>query len=522
MAPDSSSTGGLETSLLAESIAVCGGESNDGSNRGNADGSSSEIPQGCRFSPDGTCLLTARGSRLEIYNTPYEGEVCTEGDGDKNDDGNEKRPRWTPAITCHSGESVRSYAWYPHMKSSDPATCCFLGASRDSPVHLYDAYDGSIRATYRPYNGLDEMESPTTLCFAESGRKIVTGGLRTDRVLHVFDVNRPGREHSQPLIRLGKTRRSRDGQKGLGSAMAYSDATGVLALGTYSPGSIYLYDLRTYTKSAVAEIVVSPSATSGGTVCVSGHGKKGTTRNKNKRKRFAAPASEGVEEALPSIDFSAAKLRWYQSRTRGGVTQVEFGDGGTSLFSASRRSGAVLQWDLRKLSSSNACPGIASFATDNDTNQRIEFAVYGDRVWTGGRDGCVRVYSHRGSNGNSSSSSNSSNNSSNNNVSLLATIGGFKDCVNGISLCPDVDGHVDGSTGTNTMLQNLLSTGDSDDDEPKSNETGGLGKALLAVAIGSRHFPSETDWENEDPHASLTERINHFVGSTQIYSVVAP
>jgi len=508
--------------------------------------SSSGIPRGCQFSPDGTCLLTARANRLELYNTPYEDDHKDNSDNDNHDDDdNNNNKDWKPAITCNSGESVRSYAWYPHMKSSDPASCCFLGVSRDSPVHLYDAYDGSIRATYRPYNALDEMESPSVLCFAENGQKLVTGGLRTDRILHVFDINRPGREHSRPLIKLGKTRRSKDGQKGLVSAMAYSEASGVIAVGTYSPGSIYLYDLRTYSKSAVAEIVVSSSlsTSSGGTVCVAGHGKKG---KRNKRKRFAPPdgcddgggdddvskaTTTGVENALESmssINFSAAKLQWYQSRTRGGVTQVEFGDdtnnnnggggggggGGTGhyLFSTSRRSNAILQWDLRKLSSSNFCPGIDSFETDNYTNQRIEFQLYKNQIWTGGRDGCVRVYdySHR----RSTSMSTLMSTSTGDHGSLLARIGGFRDCVNGISLHPDADLNV------NVNVTDSVDFDVTDDTDSLGRDNSvQFGNSLLAVAVGSRHFPSENDWENEDPHVSLTDRTHNFVGSTQVYSL---
>ena len=508
--------------LLAES------NSNDSRNRGDRD---SGIPKGCKFSPDGTCLLTARANKLELYNTPFEEEDETTNTDEKDEASGEDGDttiagEWEPAVTCNSGDSVRSYLWYPHMKSSDPASCCFLGVSRNAPVHLYDAYDGSIRATYRPFNSLDEMESPTTLCFVENGQKIVTGGLKSDRILHVFDINRPGREHSLPLLKLGKTRRSKDGQKGLVSAMAYSERNGVIAVGTCSPGSIYLYDLRTYSNSAVAEVVISSSSStsSGGTVCISGHGKRG---RKNKRKRFVTAEDDAVLDANKSsdrhgitdhsspgnqsFDFSAAKQQWYQSRTRGGVTQVEFEDRDNSgtghyLFSTSRRSNAILQWDLRKLSCSNYCPGIASFETNNDTNQRIEFQIHEDQLWTGGVDGCVRVYSHTRANGTKNP--------------LLAKIGGFRDCVNGISLHPDTCLDTDKSKA---QLEKLFS-GDSNDDIDGSGGRAIFPKSdsLLAVAIGQRHFPSETDWENDDPHASLKDRTNCFAGFAQIYSLGIP
>ena len=45
------------------------------------------IPKGCQFSPDGTCLLTARANKLELFNTPYEEEDRCEDDGVDNDGG---------------------------------------------------------------------------------------------------------------------------------------------------------------------------------------------------------------------------------------------------------------------------------------------------------------------------------------------------------------------------------------------------------------------------------------------------
>ncbi|MGK3760761.1 MAG: hypothetical protein ACI8RD_013079 [Bacillariaceae sp.] len=515
----------LTKTLLAESITTSGVAGGKGGYNPGA-----SFPQGIQFSPDGTCLLTAKANRLELYNTLYDDDDDENDDGDDDDNNSDDQQQakkkddkddcWEPVITCAAGETVRAYTWYPHMKSSDPATCCFAAVSRDSPVHLYDAYDGSIRASYCPYNGLDEMESPTTLCFVENGTKLVTGGLKTDRLLHIFDINRPGRDHVPPTLKLGKTRRSKDGQKGLVSAMAYSEHRGVIAVGTYSPGSIYLYDLRTYSKSAVAEVIMSSASSStsfGGSVCVVGHGQRGKKNNNIKRKRFnnnndpSSGVAAGVDNSSPSMNFSAAKRSWFQTRTRGGVTQVEFddsdGDGmagggdGHYLFSTSRRSNAILQWDLRKLSSSNYCPGIARFEVDNDTNQRIEFQIHGDQIWTGGRDGCVRVYSYR------TSTSETTN-------PLLAKIDGFRDgdCVNGISL------HSDSTIGTESLISDMNDEGDDGKDHNNISDIG-IRKSLLAVAIGTRHFPSESDWDSEEPHPSLTNRTNDYVGAAQVYSV---
>jgi WD40 repeat protein len=114
---------------------------------------------------------------------------------------------------------------------------------RDQPIHLFDAYTGEIRATYCPYNALDAMESPAVVSFSSDGQRVMAAGFRSDRVIHVFDTATPGRDST--CLRLGKTRRSSDGQKGHVSALTFSSNERVFCVGTYSPGSIYVYDERT-------------------------------------------------------------------------------------------------------------------------------------------------------------------------------------------------------------------------------------------------------------------------------------
>jgi hypothetical protein len=69
--------------------------------------------QGMQFSPDSLCVLTSRCNRLLLFNTTTTNTQC-----------------WRPALQCQTGDSVRSYLWYPHMRSNDPSSCCFAGVSR--------------------------------------------------------------------------------------------------------------------------------------------------------------------------------------------------------------------------------------------------------------------------------------------------------------------------------------------------------------------------------------------------------
>jgi WD40 repeat protein len=248
---------------------------------------------------------------------------------------------------------------------------------------LIDAYSGTVRASYRPFNTLDEMESPAVVTFSTNGQRIMTGGFKTDRCIHVFDLAVPGRVST--ILRLGKTRRSSDGQKGLVSCIASSPLNEkIFSVGTYSPGSIYIYDDRAGQQ---------PSGTILHGVCIVGHGKN----HARKKRRFAdhdgavaaaAAASDAKDNnndtttASNNIDgwLGEATSKWFHTRTHGGVTQVQFSPAQDYiLYNASRRSGAVLCWDLRMLSDNpeyqSNCPiqGIGSFATCNYTNQRLEF-----------------------------------------------------------------------------------------------------------------------------------------------------
>lgn len=317
----------------------------------------------------------------------------------------------------------------------------------DLPVHLYDAYNGAVRATYRPFNGLDEMESPSVVEFSRDGQKILCGGFRTDRTIHIFDTATPGRDST--VLRLGKTRRSSDGQKGLVSSACFGGGGAgqqdLLAVGTYSPGSIYVYDFRAGQQ---------PSGTIVSGLCVVGHGKG----HSKKKRRFVSASfvdntdtNECENEAQNDDNwFSAAKVKWFQSKAQGGVTQMMFAPNEDyTLYSASRRSNAVIAWDLRMLScdpshQSNPVRGLASFATVSDTNQRLEFDIdkSGEMLFVGCQDECVRVYNLKTG-------------------KILATFDGIGGVVNGVS---------------HAFVDN---------------------RSLLTVAVGSRQFAPLDTLEND-------------------------
>merc|ERR1712001_702016 len=89
------------------------------------------------------------------------------------------------------GETVYDMSWFPRMSSADSETCCFAATAKDHPIHLYDAFDGHIRASYRCFNHLDEMEAARSLAFDPSGTKLYAG---MKNQIRIFDVSIPGRD----------------------------------------------------------------------------------------------------------------------------------------------------------------------------------------------------------------------------------------------------------------------------------------------------------------------------------------
>ncbi|KAL7494917.1 hypothetical protein ACHAWT_004544 [Skeletonema menzelii] len=495
------------------------------------------FPMGCAFSPDGTCLLTATASdgKFRLYDTPFQhlneqierDRSDNDGvDGEKNHSihkSTEIGPQhndidtiattscshnrnldqdeakqiyiWKASLTSHQGgpppsASSASYSWYPLMTSSSPLTSLYATCRGNSmPIHLIDAYTSQLRASYRPHNGVDELEGPTVVEFSPDGSRIYGTGFKTDRTIAVFDTAIPGREGR--IMRLGKTRRSNDGQKGIPSAMAFAKSSGgdnngpsnVFALGTYSPGSIYIYDDRMATDTTAGTIVLHSG------LAVVGHGKSFA----RKKRRFEHTDNENDAEDCGENLFSSARVNWFQARARGGITQLTWAPPTSNnpyvLYSASRRSNAVLSWDVRALSGldldgdasssrkrsggvSRSICGLQSYARDGDTNQRLEFDLdtNGDRLFvgSGSSEGVVKVYDVNSGKLNDE----------------FKVVDGGGDAVNGVSFIPHPFGKNDGD-------------------------------GLLAVAVGSRHFHEEELSDNE----SETKTIPREQGFLQLYEI---
>mmetsp|Transcript_25567 Transcript_25567/g.46236 ORF Transcript_25567/g.46236 Transcript_25567/m.46236 type:complete len:358 (+) Transcript_25567:252-1325(+) len=295
----------------------------------------------------------------------------------------------------------------------------------------------------------------------------------------VFDTSIPGREGL--VARLGKTRRSTDGQKGVPSALVFPGSNGngndggpnnVFAVGTYSPASIYIYDDRMSSSHNPAGTIILH-----GGLAVVGHGRSFS----RKKRRFGS----GDEEDNP---FSTSRVNWLQTRARGGVMQLRWAPPSSTnphvLFSASRRSDTVLSWDVRALSGSGSICGLQSYARDGDTNQRLEFDFDGSGermfVGSGSKEGVVKVYDAR-----------SGKLEDDLDVVEKGNVPRCKDAVNGVSYFP------------------LHSSNDSG---------GGRYNGIVAVAVGSRRF-EEQESEDDDDGSVAAGKVEPCPGFLQLHAL---
>uniref|UniRef100_A0A2D4M300 Telomerase Cajal body protein 1 n=1 Tax=Micrurus spixii TaxID=129469 RepID=A0A2D4M300_9SAUR len=124
------------------------------------------------------------------------------------------------------GDTLYDYCWFPLMSSSQPETCFLASSSRDNPVHLWDAFNGELRASFRPYNHLDELMAAHSLCFTPDGARLFCG---FDKMVRVFDTSRPGRScENRPTFA------KKQGQNGIISCIAFSPTQPLYACASYA------------------------------------------------------------------------------------------------------------------------------------------------------------------------------------------------------------------------------------------------------------------------------------------------
>ncbi|KAI5646178.1 telomerase Cajal body protein 1 [Phthorimaea operculella] len=147
--------------------------------------------RGCKWSPDGTCCLTVvnnDGIHLtELPHDLYTGDVSPQRNVDILES----------AVHVKESGLVYDFCWFPGMNSQIPETCCWLTTRQNAPVQMWDAFDGSLRCSYRGFNSVDEMEPAISVTFTSDATRIIAG---YKKVLRTFDIDRPGRDFAEHKI----------------------------------------------------------------------------------------------------------------------------------------------------------------------------------------------------------------------------------------------------------------------------------------------------------------------------------
>ncbi|XP_017785541.1 PREDICTED: telomerase Cajal body protein 1 [Nicrophorus vespilloides] len=141
----------------------------------------------CKWSPDGTCLLTVvRGAGMHVMELPSD---LYNGDSIMN---SRQIQALMPAVSVPESGLIYDYCWYPGMNSSTAATCCWAASGHEGPIHLWDAFSGELRCSYRGFNSVDELEAAISVTFSADGQNIFCGYKKN---VKIFSTGRPGREY---------------------------------------------------------------------------------------------------------------------------------------------------------------------------------------------------------------------------------------------------------------------------------------------------------------------------------------
>ncbi|XP_011176658.1 telomerase Cajal body protein 1 homolog [Zeugodacus cucurbitae] len=152
--------------------------------------------KGCLWSPDGTCILTpVHLDGMHVIELPNDLYTAF---AKRTVSATRELSKLETAVHVKEGGTVYDYAWYPFMNSQTPETCCWLASRQHEPIHMWDAFNGELRCTYRGYDSVDEVESAIAVTFSNDGDKVYGGYKKS---IKIFDTNVPGRDLSSLAVK---------------------------------------------------------------------------------------------------------------------------------------------------------------------------------------------------------------------------------------------------------------------------------------------------------------------------------
>ncbi|KAL5292367.1 WRAP53 family protein [Megaselia abdita] len=183
-----------------------------------------QYTKGCLWSPDGTCCLVGvNGDGMHLMELPQDLYAIDKLDSSRTSS------QLKSAVHVPEAGMVYDFCWYPFMNSNSPDTCLWISTRQHEPIHMWDAFDGSRRASYLGYDEADEVQAAIVVKFSDDGEKIFGGYKKS---IKIFDTTLPGRICTTIKI------------KQAASAFALTPTNpDLITTGTWN-GTINLYDTR--------------------------------------------------------------------------------------------------------------------------------------------------------------------------------------------------------------------------------------------------------------------------------------
>ncbi|SBT41891.1 WD repeat-containing protein 79, putative (WDR79) [Plasmodium ovale wallikeri] len=204
----------------------------------------------CEFNRDGSCYYTLSSSNnVRLYATDPLALTFLENGKDNSSnlrslhdqyvsmEEEEKWKRNNSWININMNEHVYDCKFYPHFEWNNVNTCFFGLSSKDKPVCLYSAFDGSHLISFKTLSECYELCNCYSLCFHPEKNWLLCG---TNKSIKVFDIGVP----NEPLENRILSTRKGKGQKGIISTIDYKKEgygmNTLYAVGDYND-CLYLY-----------------------------------------------------------------------------------------------------------------------------------------------------------------------------------------------------------------------------------------------------------------------------------------
>ncbi|KIJ06803.1 hypothetical protein PAXINDRAFT_91462 [Paxillus involutus ATCC 200175] len=247
----------------------------------------------------------------------------------------------TKTFTQHA--PIIDFTWYPGALRHNLPSYCFVATVRECPMKLLDGRDGRLRASYPIVDHRERYIAPHSVAFNLTADKLYCG---FEDAIEIFDVQRPG---EGDRLQTTPSKKSKDGLKGIISAIAFSLSLEYYAARSLTPASHASDNISLFDESALGPVL---------------------------------------------------SIGGVSSLEKGGVMQLMFSPTHPHMLYASfRRSEKIWGWDLRGDASSPLCcfasASESNMPTEKDlTNQETRFDIESTGKWlaAGNQMGKIMMY----------------------------------------------------------------------------------------------------------------------------------